>query len=925
MPEDQAEMASEQAYVDWAYERLDEMLTKTDRLAGAAGDIATHRALIQQAETRRATLLRDLDKLIIGRLDFTARRAKAVGQPTVYVGKTPIDGDDLDHQAVVDWRDDLGELFYQATRSRPKGVELRRTIVVQDRRVVRLSDDDFAQRIKAPKAAPLVQPPPIDVVVERPVGRELLEEVDESVTTVSEPARADVAAGSPARQPSVSPGELAPPTAAAADDDPDDSDGFDETGTEVRAKDLLLEELARERTSEMSEVVATIQADQDRWIRAEINTPLVIQGGPGTGKTIVGLHRAAYLLYQLRRQGQESSVLVIGPNPAFMEYIGSVLPSLGESTATQLSLEDLPLAHLTAKEKPLVRTRATVAPAVAQLLGDLRMAAAVEGAIRKSVKAEALRLGFGRYVLRLDVAKVSEVLEHLVGRSESYLEARRGLTNGLAEAFFEQYILRGPPGASGDQQLELIAASTRQLLSEGDLGKRLMPPLEARRLVIGLLDDLELLQEAGFDSAEAGLLHQRSRTRAYPWALEHLPLLDEAARHVRGVPTRFAHVVVDEAQDLSPMQWRMVSRRVKRRSITILGDLAQGMSVWSPASWNEVVEQLSGGDDATIGELRLGYRVTRQVMGFAANLGKVAAPSLSSPVSPRSGAEPNLKRVTEKELVSVSADAAVNSQEGSVAIVAPDGLLESLRAELAKTESSRVSVLTAEEARGREFDRVVVVEPAMIAAGAVRPAQTLYVAFTRPTKTLTVVHTADLPSIMDAGAEQTEPNMVPEPKSHGEAESASLAGRSSTAGVSRTVPPPATEPLSESESESESESVRYSEPDLESDMAPGAAAMAKAAANVGARSWVIPGEQERSPSLPAQRESHTSRPRLSGDPRGDDDDFGDYLSGEEFEKSEPEAHTLIEPLAEAIDLPPAVVAGRPGVFRRAARALRRRR
>lgn len=180
-------MASEQAYVDWAYERLDEMLTKTDRLAGAAGDIATHRALIQQAETRRATLLRDLDKLIIGRLDFTARRAKAVGQPTVYVGKTPIDGDDLDHQAVVDWRDDLGEL-YQATRSRPKGVELRRTIVVQDRRVVRLSDDDFAQRIKAPKAAPLVQPPPIDVVVERPVGRELLEEVDESVTTVSEPA-----------------------------------------------------------------------------------------------------------------------------------------------------------------------------------------------------------------------------------------------------------------------------------------------------------------------------------------------------------------------------------------------------------------------------------------------------------------------------------------------------------------------------------------------------------------------------------------------------------------------------------------------------------------------------------------------------------------------------------------------------------------
>lgn len=291
---------------------------------------------------------------------------------------------------------------------------------------------------------------------------------------------------------------------------------------------------------------------------AEINTPLVIQGGPGTGKTIVGLHRAAYLLYQLRRQGQESSVLVIGPNPAFMEYIGSVLPSLGESTATQLSLEDLPLAHLTAKEKPLVRTRATVAPAVAQLLGDLRMAAAVEGAIRKSVKAEALRLGFGRYVLRLDVAKVSEVLEHLVGRSESYLEGRRGLTNGLAEAFFEQYILRGPPGASGDQQLELIAASTRQLLSEGDLGKRLMPPLEARRLVIGLLDDLELLQEAGFDSAEAGLLHQRSRTRAYPWALEHLPLLDEAARHVRGVPTRFAHVVVDEAQDLSPMQWRMV-------------------------------------------------------------------------------------------------------------------------------------------------------------------------------------------------------------------------------------------------------------------------------------------------------------------------------------------------------------------------------
>lgn len=747
MVKKQADLEGEQAYVDWAYERLDVMVRKADQLPEAAGDVNTHRALVRMAETRRRGLLRDLDKLVIGRLDFSGTRAQATGQPTVYVGKSSIDGDNLDHHAVVDWRGGLGELFYQATRTTPMGIGRRRTIVIEKRRVNRISDDVFDERFKRPESLPKVEPPPIEVVVERPFVGELAVETDKPPRTKRVSWRTGRDGKKAGDRAGVDPTrEVLSPSGSANRNGQDEADT---AGIEIRAKDLLLEELARERTAEMSEVVATIQADQDRLIRAEMYRPLVIQGGPGTGKTIVGLHRAAYLLYELRGQVDDAPVLVLGPNPGFMEYIASVLPSLGESTVTQLSMEDLPSSHLTSREKSLVRIRATVSPAAARPLGDLRMVAALEAAIRRRLHSEALRLGFGRYVLRLDKAQVAETLGRLLDSSESYEAARRGLAGALADAFFDQYLLRNNRGGShADQELESVLAATKELLAEEDLDKRLMPHVEARRLVMDLLGEPDLLESAGFDAVEAELIYQRPPAKAYPWAREHLPLLDEAARIVRGVPPRFAHVIVDEAQDLSPMQWRMVSRRVKRRSITILGDLAQGMSVWAPSSWKEVVEHIRGGEDATLGELRLGYRVPREIMRFASELREEAAPSLSSLVSPRSGPEPTVLHVGEDELAGASARAATEAKEGSIAIVAPEGLIAAIRSELDKSDSHRVSILTAEAARGREFDSVVVAEPAMIAADAVRPAQTLYVAVTRPTKTLTVVHSAELPSLL---------------------------------------------------------------------------------------------------------------------------------------------------------------------------------
>ena len=766
MPGDEAELAHERAYVEWAYERLDEMLRRADGMQHTAGDIGTHRALKKFQESRRESLLSAREKLIIGRLDYTKPRSEALGHLTLYIGKTHVDGDDSDRHAVIDWRAEAAEAFYQATRTHPMGIGRRRTIAMRGRTVTGLSDELLTSGFKPPIAAPQVQAPPIEVKIERPVARPAPEEPT--------PAPVKRAKEAPAKRRRLlrgrpSPAEVGrPPESADSVDAAVSKEDVLEAATaagefEIRAEDLLLEELARDRTAEMSEVVATIQADQDRLIRAPASQPLFIQGGPGTGKTIVGLHRAAYVLYEQRRRGLDASALVVGPNPSFMEYINAVLPSRGESSATQLAIDQLAVSHITAAERGRIRVRAQLDAQAARVLGDARIATAVEAAVWRTIAPRDLELGFGRFILRLSAADVLKVIESVRRTTDSYREARAGLTEALAAAFHENYQARlGARLGNAEEDLESIATATRRLLADDE--RELMPSVEVRSVVASLLQDRELLRSAGLHDVEvdAVLVSPQPTSRPFPWAREHLPLLDEAARLTRGAPDRFAHVVVDEAQDLSPMQWRMLARRVQRGSITVLGDLAQSMSIWSPLSWTEVAERLAVHGEVTHGELRLGYRVPRQVMDFVQPLAGVAAPGLAAPVSFRSGPDPVVVSTTPDGIQSEVVRAATALESGSAAIICSPDTATRVRKALDPEQHAHIDVLDPEAARGREFDAVCVVEPAEIVESSLRPAQALYVALTRPTKMLTIVHAIDLPDVLSGRVPEITPGAVPD-------------------------------------------------------------------------------------------------------------------------------------------------------------------
>ena len=690
------EVAHEQAYVDWAYKKLDEMVRRAsseDTLA-AAGDIGAHRALEQIAERRQKQLDAAQDSLVFGRLDFLQPR---FGYETIYVGRTHVDGEKLDRHAVIDWRAQVAETFYRATNSDAMGVGRRRIIQMRGKEVESLHDE------------PLV----------------------DGFTSNEVPS-----------SPIVLPEDHSQPTESPEEDD---------IGIEIRAEDLLLSELAQARTGQMKDVVATIQADQDRLIRAEGTSPLVIQGGPGTGKTIVGLHRAAYLMYHQRQDNTDDSMLIVGPNSAFLDYIRAVLPSLDESSAQQRTLGGLAASNLTQAQRDSVEVNDVAHDEAVRVLGDSRMAAAVQAAVWSRPSPQAIQLGYRERNLRLDEDMVSSVISDLRMAHGSYSAAKNGLAEGLGLAFYGEYAKRLRAQRQtfrlGERERQSVIAATRELLTQEGLGRRLMPDLEAHVVVADLLSDLDLLQNAGLTVSEANAIYRgKARDRTRTWAREHLPLVDEAAMLIRGRPAQFTHIVVDEAQDLSPMQWRLISRRLMGSSITILGDLAQGISVWAPTSWDEVLKRLDAKAEPTIRQLRLGYRVPRPIMDFASNLSEVAAPDFPPPVSFRSGPEPEVIRTRRSELVKRAIDIAEAHSDALTAIIAPKDLLPGIHEQLNKPDSEHIHAMEVEQARGREFDMVCVVEPTEIAKEAIHPTQTLYLALTRTTNSLTIVHSIDLPA-----------------------------------------------------------------------------------------------------------------------------------------------------------------------------------
>jgi DNA helicase IV len=766
------ELVEEQAYVTKAYARLDDMRAAAERVRAAYSDVragGTHQARLERDIAWNVTQRRlsDLDigdaPLIFGRLDMEPTDGERGAR--WYVGRLAVE--DQEHTPlVVDWRAPVAEPFYRATAIAPMNVMRRRHLITRKGRdVIGLDDEVF------------------------------------------------------------------------------DAEAVADEGLNVAGEGALLAALERNRTGRMGDIVATIQAEQDEAIRADVAGVLVVAGGPGTGKTAVALHRAAYLLYTHRRRLASQGVLLIGPSPVFLRYIEHVLPSLGEQDVQLSTISGL---------KPRLRIRGTDAPAVGALKGDARMAAVVAKAISDRERALAqdlvvlidglqLRLSRGDSARAIDGAKrrrgnhnekrpyvVRRILDLLVSRYKNaairaFRERRdepSNVTNlfdrgGGFDASVASALARNEAPPDGwEQELRVRLRSrpeVRQAL------ERMWPVLGGPDLVNDLFGFRALVHSAADGSLtddEQLLLHRRREVDLadVPWTEADIALVDEAdallgpveaARPQRrrrrngddavdaasrvlenlglqgyadaatiaerygepssngheaaNEPRTFGHVLVDEAQDLTAMQWRMLARRCPSGSMTLVGDPGQASKPGAVATWDDVLSHLPAHNAPRFVTLTINYRTPAEVMDVASRLLAVAAPTVEPSRSVRStGEEPHFIAAARADLLDVAAEQARDAyaRTGTVALIAPEATHDALVDRLADLGASSgaadtldapIAVLDPTSAKGLEFDHVVVVEPTALVTADRPGLRLLYVTITRTTKSLTVVYAEALP------------------------------------------------------------------------------------------------------------------------------------------------------------------------------------
>jgi DNA helicase IV len=685
------ELTAEQAYVDHAYACLDWMRDRASELLGGTDPKEID---LVHALRRRVRALTDGGRpLCFGRIDLETTESFHIGRRHVE--------NRAGEPVVVEWRAPVAVPFYRAAADRPMGLQRRRQFLVDGRRIESMAEDTFGSGV---------------------------------------------------------------------------------TGGRIRGGDALLAELERSRGGEMLDIVATIQAEQDEVIRAPLAGVLVVQGGPGSGKTAVGLHRAAFLLYDeelLARQG----VLVLGPNRVFLRYIAQVLPSLGEEAVVQTTVRDL---------APGVRVVAVDDPETDRVKGDARMADVLRRALEQGRRRldDDVVVGIGLHRLALGAAEATALAADVARRRLPY-DAGRGV---VRDALVAALVARHP--SSGTEDYQRVERDTRARPALAAAVDQLWPAVSAASLVRTLLSSRKVLAAAadGILTPSEQAVLRRSPTptealeirssalplpawelrrqagrrpkvkRREPWTASDVALLDEATALITGEVSTYGHVVVDEAQDLSPMQLRMVARRSPSGSVTILGDLAQASSPWSPAAWDDVIAHLGTPAGWQLAELRLGYRAPADVVELASRLLPAAAPG----VVPTEAVRTRRGGVTIVEVGGIDTDdiaAAVAThgadlarRHGSVAVIVPARSFDAVASalEAAGLDPGRadrgldhsITLVEAPSAKGLEFDAVVVADPAGIVLEALdrpRGLRLLYVALTRPTQALTVVHAGDLP------------------------------------------------------------------------------------------------------------------------------------------------------------------------------------
>jgi DNA helicase IV len=760
------DVPAEQAHVDHAYERLEAMRASASSMLqeafserGSTFQSFTERDIrVRTGLSRLEHLQIGRESLVFGRID--RRRGEEVNEGTeaFHIGRLAI-SDEHQEPLVVDWRAPVAEPFYRATGAHPMDLARRRHFLTEGPRVLDLEDELF------------------------------------------------------------------------------DEEGSGEgAGLGLSGSQVLLSTLERSRTGRMRDIVATVQREQDEIIRGAVGGILVVQGGPGTGKTAVALHRAAYLLYTHRFPLEGQGVLVVGPNPTFLRYIGHVLPSLGESGVELATISGL---------LPDVAATGSEDTVVARLKGERRMARFIFQAVadRQRPLRRPIEIPYGSRVLRLSTAASEQIVSAVKRRPGTHNARRRAVENMLWRHLMTQLerragILPGdrrlPPRASsangeGGEEPELPSSAElgRVLRHQSEVAEaldRMWPILTPQQLLHDLFGALPLLQLAGrgvLADAEATRLHRRRAAELdeVHWTDADIPLLDEA-RALLGPPRRrhgpddadgvrtYGHIVVDEAQDLSPMQLRMLGRRSLGGSMTVVGDMAQATGSWAPGSWADVVAHLPAERGWRQVELTVNYRTPEEIMDLAGRVLAIAAPGLAPPAAVRSsghppvvvdvgeradpafrdpafrdpafdgaafedasfvGTVPDGERIAAtrppegwgpalvEAVVRVAGEElAAQERGGIVGVIVAPSLLDPVATALDAgglpfgrvghgALDSDLTLLSIEDAKGLEFDSVVVVEPVRMAAESARGYRSVYVALTRATQRLTIVHAERLP------------------------------------------------------------------------------------------------------------------------------------------------------------------------------------
>lgn len=517
--------------------------------------------------------------------------------------------------------------------------------------------------------------------------------------------------------------------------------------------DPLLAELDRERTATMRDIVATIAAEQDEVIRAPLDRLLVVQGGPGTGKTAVALHRAAFLLFEHRDRLHDTGVLVIGPNPVFLRYVADVLPSLGEVAVRQTTIEGL--------RPPSIRLADEDDDEVARVKGDARMAIVIDRAVRSSIRLpeDTVVMSTARGTVRIDPDTVASIVTEILSRHVPHATGKESVRTKLVHAAYAVHERTAEVPALKTDFVAAVRSDTafRRFMD------RTWPSLSAPKLVQQLLGTRSLRRRAteGVLAAhEADLLARTVAPKIGDerWSPADVALLDEAEARINGAHVGYGHIVADEAQDLSPMALRMLARRSSGGSMTVVGDLAQGTRPWAAASWDDVIAVVASSAPVQRAELTVGYRTPASILDLANRLLPIAAPDVTPARSIRGGGEaPTLLATTELDTAAAAEAADGARGRGTVAVIAVasrrPGLSQALDAAgvdwgSAAAGLGTVALVSPLLAKGLEFDTVVVVEPAEIIDAEPAGHRALFVALTRPTQRLVVVHDRPLPPVL---------------------------------------------------------------------------------------------------------------------------------------------------------------------------------